>query len=41
MACGGGCGCGPPDPIQESREKWRVLLFLFAIGGVLVFFAAK
>jgi hypothetical protein len=40
MACNG-CSCGGPDPREESREKWRVLLFLIALGGVLVFMSAR
>ena len=40
MACNG-CNCGPPDPIQGSREGWRLFLFLLALGGVLVFVSSR
>jgi hypothetical protein len=41
MGCGSGCGCGPPDPVQGSRESWRAILFLMAIGGVLFVMASR
>jgi hypothetical protein len=44
MACSsGGCGgCkGPSDPVEGSRESWRVLLFLAALVGALVVMAAR
>ncbi|MCC6646586.1 MAG: hypothetical protein IT374_13570 [Polyangiaceae bacterium] len=40
---GGGCGgCGgPSDPMQASREGWRALLFLVAVGAGLLFLVSR
>lgn len=40
MACNG-CNCQPPDPQTGTRETWKALLFLAAIGGALVFALAR
>jgi MYXO-CTERM domain-containing protein len=40
MGCSG-CNCGPPDPMSGTRERWRSLLFLVALGGALFMLASR